>query len=145
MSKARREKTRGQAIAEVALVLPVLLLVMMGILDFGRAVFAYNSLSNAARDGARVAIVDQTVTGGVSVGARRAADQATGLGVNPSTDVDVTYTKPDGTACPAHSLGCVAEVTVRNRYRAITPIIGNIIGPINLAATTALEIEFTKP
>ncbi len=143
--KTRRHSSRGQAVAEVALVLPVLLLVMMGILDFGRAVFAYNTLSNAARDGARVAIVDQTVTSGIPVGAQRAADQATGLGINPSSDVDVTYTQPDGTSCPNHSLGCIAEVTVRNRYRAITPIIGNIIGPINLEASTALEIEFTKP
>ena len=37
---------------------------------------------NAAREGARVAIVDQTVTGGIPAGAQRAADQATALGLD---------------------------------------------------------------
>jgi Flp pilus assembly protein TadG len=142
----KRQRTRGQSLAEFGLVLPILLLVMMGILDFGRAVFAYNTLSNAARDGARVAIVDQTVTAGVPAAAKEAADQAVGLGVDPATDVDVVYKEPDGTTdCPAHYLGCTAEVTVRNQFRAITPIIGNIIGPIDLESSTILTIEFTKP
>jgi TadE-like protein len=135
----------GQSLAEFALVLPVLLLMFMGILDFGRAVYAYNTLSNAAREGARVAIVDQTVTGGIPAGAQRAADQATGLGVDPSTDVDVTYTAPDGSACPSHAIGCVATVDVRHQFRAITPIVGNIVGPIDLESSTALVIEYTKP
>ena len=140
-----RRRPSGQSLAEFALVLPVLLLLFMGILDFGRAVYAYNTLSNAAREGARVAIVDQTVAGGISAGAQRAADQATGLGVDPSTDVDVTYTAPDGSACPSHAIGCVATVDVRHQFRAITPIVGNIVGPIDLESSTALVIEYTKP
>lgn len=140
-----RHHRRGQSLAEFALVLPVLLLLFMGILDFGRAVFAYNTLSNAAREGARVAIVDQTVTGGVSAGAQKAADQATGLGVDPAADVDVTYSEPGGGICPARSLGCIADVTVRHEFNAITPIIGNIVGSIDLESTTRLTIEFTRP
>lgn len=140
-----RRRAHGQSLVEFALVLPVLLLVFMGILDFGRAVFASNTLSNAARGGARVAIVDQTVSLGTSAGAKAAAAQATGLGLDPSTDVDVVYTKPDGTACPNRSIGCIATVNVRFAFGAITPIIGNIVGDIDLEAATALTIEFTKP
>lgn len=140
----RRQPSEGQSLVEFALVLPVLLLLFMGIVDFGRAVFAYNTLSNAARDGARVAIVDQTDTG-ISVAAQRAADQATGLGVDPSVDVDVEYTEPDGVPCPRHSIGCTATVTVRHQFTAITPIIGNIVGAIALESSTDLIIEFTKP
>lgn len=135
----------GQSLAEFALVIPVLLLLFMGILDFGRAIYAYNTLSNAAREGARVAIVDQTVTSGVPAAAQRAADQSTGLGVDPATDVDVTYTAPDGSACPSHALGCFATVDVRYEFRAITPLIGNIVGPLDLEVSTALAIEYTKP
>lgn len=145
MRTTKRHRARGQTLAEFALVLPVLLLVMMGILDFGRVVFAYNNLSNAARDGARVAIVDQTVTSGVSAAAQKAADVATGLGVDPATDVDVVYEAPDGSACPNHYLGCTATVTVRHEFRAITPIIGNIIGVIDLESSTVLTIEATNP
>ena len=143
--RSRRRRRAGQALVEFALVIPVFLLIMMGILDFGRAILAYNTLSNAARDGARVAIVDQSVSGGVPIGAQEAADQAIGLGLDPSADVDVVYTDPIGAACPSHALGCSASVTARYQFRAITPIIGQIVGPIALEATTTLPIESTKP
>lgn len=145
----RRSRPDGQSLVEFALVLPILLLIFMGILDFGRAVFAYNSLSNAAREGARVAIVDQTLdVDGVPKGATEAAGQAIGLGLDPSdpSDVQVSYLLPDlSGACTTRALGCVAEVTVNYEYTAITPIIGSFIGPIALSATTQLPIEFTKP
>jgi len=147
MSRKRR-RARGQGLVEFALVVPVLILIFMGLFDVGRAVFAWNTLSNAAREGARVAIVDQTVVAGVPVGATEAANQASGLGLDPTdvTRVEVRYLEPDlTTLCPARSLGCVAEVTVHYDFNAITPIIGSIVGPIDLAATTQLPIEFTKP
>lgn len=121
------------------------LLVILGILDFGRAILAYNTLSNAARDGARVAIVDQTVAAGVPAGAKEAAEQAIALGLDPATDVDVAYTDPAGASCSSRALGCSATVTARYQFSAITPIIGQIVGPIDLEATTTLPIEFTKP
>jgi len=146
--EAARRRSGGQTLVEFALVLPIVLLVFMGVFDFGRAVFAYNSLSNAARDGARVAIVDQRTVGGVPAGATEAANQATGLGLDPSdiNDVQVSYLLPDlSGACPSRALGCFAEVTVNYQFSAITPIIGNFIGPIGLSATSQLGIESTKP
>ena len=47
---------------EFALILPILLIALVGMLDFGRAIFAYNSVANAARSATRVAIVNQTVS-----------------------------------------------------------------------------------
>lgn len=44
---------RGQSMTEFALVLPILLLIFMGIFDFGRMIFLYSQLSNGAREGAR--------------------------------------------------------------------------------------------
>ena len=51
---------RSQALAEFALVAPVLLLILFGIVDLGRAVFLYNTIQHAAREGARVAVRDST-------------------------------------------------------------------------------------
>jgi TadE-like protein len=48
-----RRGERGQSAVELALALPVLLLTLMGALDFGRAFFAYVSITNAAREGAQ--------------------------------------------------------------------------------------------
>lgn len=52
-TSAHRRTDRGQGLVEFALILTVLLLFIMGILDFGRALFIYTSLFNAAREGAR--------------------------------------------------------------------------------------------
>ena len=54
---------RGQALVEFALVLPVLLLLIFGIVDAGRLIYTYNTVSNAARNAARVAIVNQSTAG----------------------------------------------------------------------------------
>ena len=48
---------KGQALVEAAIILPLLLLLIMGLFEFGRAMFLKNTLNNAARAGARTAVV----------------------------------------------------------------------------------------
>jgi len=48
---------RGSQIIEASLVLPLLLLVVLGILDFGLLFWRFETVTNAAREGARVAIL----------------------------------------------------------------------------------------
>lgn len=52
-----RTAGRGQALVETALVLPIFLMLLAGIVDMGRAVWATTSLNSAAREAARFAIV----------------------------------------------------------------------------------------
>jgi Flp pilus assembly protein TadG len=49
--------TRGQSLIEFALILPMMLVVMFMITEFGRALYTYNVLATAARAGARAAVV----------------------------------------------------------------------------------------
>src|ERR1700730_2158829 len=51
-----RDGERSQALIEFALVSPVLLLLLFGIVDIGRAVFYYDTVNHAAREGARTAV-----------------------------------------------------------------------------------------
>ncbi|MGH2445250.1 MAG: TadE family protein, partial [Candidatus Limnocylindria bacterium] len=53
------ERGRGQSMVEFALILPIFILVLVGLFDVGRAVYAYNTVNNAAREAGRLAIVDQ--------------------------------------------------------------------------------------
>jgi hypothetical protein len=55
--KAKRKSEEGQAILEFALVFVFLVLVLFGIIDFARIFFAYATMSNAAREGARYGII----------------------------------------------------------------------------------------
>jgi Flp pilus assembly protein TadG len=54
---SRGRSERGAALLEMALTLPLLLLVCVGILEFGRAYQTWQVLTNAAREGARIAVL----------------------------------------------------------------------------------------
>ena len=142
MRFARNNRRRGQTLVEFALILPIFLLMMLGILDLGRAVYAYHTINNAAREAVRVAIVDQNTT----VIQDEAVQQSVGLGVSTG-DVDVTFL--DGSyanTAPCNAtprMGCVAEIEVAYTYRAVTPIIGQIVGEIQMIGSTRQPIERT--
>ena len=53
----KRRRSAGQALVETALVLPLFLILLLGIVDTGRAIWATTSLASAAREAARFAIV----------------------------------------------------------------------------------------
>ena len=61
----RLKSERGTAILETALTLPLLLLVSVSIFEFGRAYQTWQVLTNAAREGARVAILPGSTTANV--------------------------------------------------------------------------------
>jgi hypothetical protein len=142
---------RGQALVEFALILPLLVLVLVGIFDAGRLIFAYHTLNNAAREGGRQAIVDQTAAHIQD----RAAQHAVALGVAPA-DVVVDYRDASDPETPNSCLtadgdpalgtdeifGCLAVVRVPYEYTAATPIIGNLIGPMTVTGEVRFPVEF---
>lgn len=149
----RRPRSRGQALAEFALTLPIFLILVFGMLDVGRAVYTYNTLTNAAREGARFAIVNQDET---SI-ADRTRQIAVGVGVDmtdpnlvafykkgPAEDVETNAACDGSTASPI-TVGCVVVVKPRTTWQAITPLIGGLIGPITMQARSELPIEFVCP
>ncbi len=57
MPGLRHERERGQAIVDFALAIPITLLAVLAVFDFGRALYTYDLVSSAARIGSRYAIV----------------------------------------------------------------------------------------
>jgi Flp pilus assembly protein TadG len=57
VSRFRRRRQAGTSVVEMAFVLPLLLLLVFAIGDFGIAFTRWNSLTNAVREGARVGVV----------------------------------------------------------------------------------------
>ena len=136
-----RRSRRGQTIVEFALILPIFVLLLVGIIDFGRAVYASSTVQNAARQAIRVGIVDQNA----SVIEQAAIDHAVALGLT-GADVDVNFLDADfstGGTCAAEPVeGCIVEVEVRYEYNAATPILGGIVGTINMSGSSRQPIEF---
>ena len=62
---------RGTALLETALTLPLLLLVSVGIFEFGRAYQTWQVLTNAAREGARVAVMPSSAPGAAEARVRQ--------------------------------------------------------------------------
>ena len=53
-----RNRERGAALLEAAITVPIILLISVGIFEFGRAYQTWQVLTNAAREGARMAVID---------------------------------------------------------------------------------------
>ena len=124
---------------EFALVLPLFLILIFGLVDLGRAVYANNTLSNAARTGARLGIVNQDVA---SI-QQAASHQAVALAVAES-DVTVDFRNPDDTGpCPASPppIGCVVVVAISYQFNAAVPVIGQIVGSIHMSSSSSMRIE----
>jgi Flp pilus assembly protein TadG len=147
----RRRDQRGQALVEFALILPLFVLILVGLFDMGRAVYAFNTINQAAREAARLAIVDQTIAHVQAEGASSAAS----LGVD-AADVVVDFrdrNTPDTPgSCTAAVAGddnntdgivlCLAVVTVPYQYEAATPIIGNLVGTIQMEGESRFKVDF---
>jgi Flp pilus assembly protein TadG len=159
----RNRKSNGQTLVEFALVFPIFMLLVMALFDLGRAVYAFNTIANAARDGARVAAVNQIETSPDCHPDRPVEDPANphlsiktcvqqaaiNLGITP-VDVDVTYSAPPGSSltCTSASLqvGCIARVTVRYEYVPITPGIAVFFPePIQLQSSSEMLVERVFP
>ena len=53
----KRQTVSGQSLVEFALIFPLIILLLMGLFDIGRAVFYYSTLNTAVREGTRLAII----------------------------------------------------------------------------------------
>ena len=141
---------RGQALVEFALVIPIFLLMLIALFDLGRAVFAYNTLTNAAREGARLAAVNQDLPTIID----RAKKQTAIVELDaPNVTVDMWQTNEDGTpdlTDPCDDLvavGCLVVVKFEATYRPITPFISNILfrNGVTFTAKSVLDIEYRCP
>lgn len=136
------DRSRGQGLVELAVVLPIIMLLLLALFDAGRGVLFYTELTNASRAGARVAMVNQsndTTCSGTVTFKCAAADVTTGMGIAPS-DISNVEIEPSGSDCALPS-NCTAKVTVAYRFELITPIISALISDVDLSASTTMPIE----
>jgi Flp pilus assembly protein TadG len=123
----RHDPERGAAAVEFALVLPLFLLLVFGIVDFSRAFNVQLTLSDAAAEGARALATGATAT--VAEDAARAALQSTAV---PASAV----TFPAPVACDG---GPRASMTVATKFQFLTPFVGPATGGLTITGTAARQ------
>ena len=132
------EQISGQGLIEFALVLPILLLLIIGALDYGFAFFIKVELENSAREGAYYMVYHSDESGAFDEAKNRVQLEGENAGITISlSDIDVICmvgTTEDNT-CPN---GSTAIVTVHYQMPLAVDIFGN--GPLELTSDARMQI-----
>ena len=160
-SAGRKPGTAGQSLVEFALVFPIIILLVMAFAEIGRAVFAYNTIANAARQGARVAAVNQLADVTECDESRPVEDpyephwsmrgcaMLAGKTIGLKTShITISYKPPPGTTLdcdPTLHIGCIAVVTLNYPFTLTTPFVSSLIGPFTMTQTSEMPIERVFP
>jgi hypothetical protein len=128
------DRRSGQGLLEFALAIPIFLLLVLGIIEFGRMFLMYTSLFAAAREGARYGAAVDTLCDatGLQDAARRVGFFAGNMNIGVQYDDGYGHLK----ACEKTVLGDRVHVTTEITFRSITGIIPNI----NLRSTARRTI-----
>ena len=143
----------GATIVEFAVVFPLLLLLLFGIIEFGRFVAVSTAVETASREAARFAsAVGAPTPQYTDCPAIRSAGQSLAI-ITDIDQIDIVYDSGPGTAllpvdCQGGTLpsvGAVASgdrvvVTATKRFDSIVPIIGDFIGTVTITSTDSRTI-----
>lgn len=143
----RLQDRKGQSLVEFALVLPLLLLIVVGILEFGIAFRTFQVVTNAAREGARTAVLRtdlETVEGVVTDYVRSG-----GLDDGRSDFVilfeceDRPGSAPNPGGGPPCSTGQTARVQVEYpiSFAVLGVLLDRVIGPPTVRSTSEMRTE----
>jgi len=121
--------SRGQSLVELALTLPVILLMLFGIIELGRAFLIYSEVSNAAREGARYGMVHPEDSDGI-MGAARAK-----VALTPPDQISIAVSYDTEPA-----FGHRVVVVATHDLALLTPLIADFIGPLHIEMVSARTI-----
>ncbi len=108
----RRRRTRGQSLVEFALLFPILIMLLLGIADLGRAYYALVALNDAAEEGAMYAAMDP---GNLTEIQNRAVHATSGL-------ITLEADKVSRTPGSGFTAGAPVTVTVAYDFTVYTPL-----------------------
>jgi len=141
MKRMRNEK--GAALIEAAVTVPIILLISVGIFEFGRAYQTQQVLVNAAREGARLAVIEGSTDAQVR---ERVNAYLTAGGLTAVGDGAIPINRT--TALTATSTGSTVEINYPFQFIVLNPVVRLIAptdsrtgAPITMKAATMMRNE----
>lgn len=138
------DRSRGQALVEFALVLPILFLLIFALVDFGRVIYTQNAISQGAREGARWGSVQARSANDIPGIEDYTFETLAGLSAG-RVSVEASCIRPGDVvvACRAED---TLEVHVETTVELATPIIAQLMqaigaNPIQLTATSQVVVN----
>lgn len=134
-----RKRQDGQALVEFAIVTPLLLMLVLGIIQFGIVFHDWITLTDATRAGARQAAVSRTLIDPVGITETRVRKSAAGL---DSSKLAVTVVPYDPLGPPNNTNWVQGgEVTVTATYPYSVNLLGIVVKGGNLKSQTIERVE----
>jgi Flp pilus assembly protein TadG len=133
-----RVKERGQSMTELAISMVFLLILLAGVVDIGRALFAFVALRDAAEEGAIYGSIYPYDTPGIIDRVRHASWGPVNLA--NTSDVFVTVTTV-GAACE----GNIVRVNVTHQLPIVTPFMGSILGSQTININATIDARILRP
>jgi Flp pilus assembly protein TadG len=118
-----KKNERGAALLETAIIVPIILLISVGIFEFGRAYQTWQVLTNAAREGARIAVIAGTTDAAVR---SRVNSYLTGGGLTTLPDAKIVVKRTE--ALTATDTASVIEVNYPFSFMVLNPVV-RLIAP----------------
>jgi Flp pilus assembly protein TadG len=140
----------AQGLVEFAFVLPVLLLLVFGIIDFGNALKSYITTSSAAREAARYASIgNASATSGDILCNSSPTNTVVLKACGTMGDLNAAYASVNVSCSTACTSGNTATITTQYKYYYITPIKGivtflsggTLASYLSVSTTTSMRIE----
>ena len=137
MIRRHTQRQDGQAVVEFVVILPVLLLVLLAIYQFGQVFVNYMDVTSAAREGARKAAVSRAA-GSCSVVDGLAVTAAKGAGSDLNlSNLTVTVNR----TCTNNTYAQSSDVTVTAKYPYSINIMGVVVSSGTLTSSTTMRVE----
>ncbi len=134
MIKRIRNREQGASLVEFALVLPLFLLLVFGIMESGWLFAQLTETRNAAREGARLAVVDYgTATQVATETCNRAALSGSGADIVIVTTGNVTD--------PINNPNASVSVTIVKNYQSLTGFLDPVFNGVKLDSTVEMRVE----
>lgn len=138
MKEALIERQDGQSLIEFAFSLIIILILLVGLIDLGRAIFTYLSLRDAAQEGASYASYMPNDSTGINNRICNASNMVSDLCGSLNIGVNV----PSGSACTGNEI----RVTVGYpNFTLVTPFLGAIIGSQTIPITARVSDSILTP
>jgi Flp pilus assembly protein TadG len=131
---------RGTAAVEMAMVLPVFVIAMLGIIELGRAIMVSQLLENASREGARMAILDNTTNAQVTTAAQTFMQNAANIAPSKVT-VTINVAGSNGAALSTANPGDLITVTVSTAFSSVSWLPPKYLSGATLSAIAAMRHE----
>ncbi len=146
--RRRRPRSRGQSIVELALILPVLMLLVAATLDLGRMFYSQVTITNAAREGAYEAAYNPT-SFSPNASCNAADNRIMCRVLSEAKGSFVVVQKADvAVACApscATGIGNKVTVTVQGHFALITPLMAPFFGGSNVTLTSSASAQIITP